>query len=67
MIVNFNSSRCVSVSRDCNRVAHAIAASDDGYECVEGFEQILYSLPEHIIVVDELSLMGISSFFLFTK
>lgn len=53
--VNFNSFRCVSVPRDCNRVAHATAAS--GYECVEGFGEILNSLPKHInvIVADELS------------
>jgi len=55
VLVNFSRFCCVSVSRECNRVAHAIAAS--GYECVEGFGQILSSLPDHInvIVADELS------------
>ena len=55
VLVNFSRFRCVSVSRECNRVAHAIAAS--GYECVEGFGQILSSLPDQInvIVADELS------------
>ena len=55
VLVNFSRFCCVSVSRECNRVAHAIAAS--GYECVEGFGQILSSLPDQInvIVADELS------------
>ena len=55
VLVNFSRFCCVSASGECNRVAHAIAAS--GYECVEGFGQILSSLPDQInvIVADELS------------
>jgi len=53
--VNFNCFQCLCVPRECNRVAHEIAAS--GYECDEGVEQILSSLPERInvIVADDLS------------
>lgn len=53
--VNFNCFQCDFVPRECNRVAHLIAAS--GYECEQGSEQIMSSLPVHIdvIVGDDLS------------
>lgn len=52
---NFHWFKCDFVPRECNRVAHVIAAS--GYECEQGFEQIMSSLPAHInvIVADDLS------------
>ena len=46
--VNFHWFKCDFVPRECNRVAHVIAAS--GYECEKGFEQIMSSLPAHINV-----------------
>ena len=47
--VNFHWFKCDFVTRECNRVAHVIAAS--GYECEQGFEQIMSSLPAHINVI----------------
>ncbi|XP_066341757.1 uncharacterized protein [Miscanthus floridulus] len=53
--VNFISFQCAYVPRECNRVAHELAAS--GYACAEGEEQILGSLSDHInvFVADDLS------------
>jgi hypothetical protein len=55
---NFNSFVCISIPRECNRVAHELAAL--GCVCAEGDEPIVSSLPECIIVIvaDEQSAHG---------
>jgi hypothetical protein len=52
---NFNSSVCLAVPRDCNKVAHELAIL--GCACTEGFEPVLSSLPDHVnaIIADEQS------------
>jgi len=52
---NFNSFLCVSIPRDCNRVAHELATLGCVCACVEGAEPYVNSFLDHInvIVADE--------------